>query len=217
MSHTAFFYGTLMAPPVLHRVIWGSPTPPTPTHASLLHIRPAILHAHQRRKVKGADYPGVVPVSCSEASVRGTLVQGLTDGDLWRLDVFEGKEYVRSKVRVRVLLPSQKIQGEGGKEGEGMGDVTQKEEDNVEGEEVEAETYIWVAGEHRLEGDEWDFTEFVREKMGRWVGGVELEDVDNAVAAAQGDPTGGRGANGDITRQLNQESRASREILESAV
>lgn len=43
-------------------------------------------------------------------------------------------------------------------------------------------------------------------------------DVDNAVAAAQGDPTGGRGANGDITRQLNQESsRASSKILESAV
>ncbi|EMD67217.1 hypothetical protein GGP41_007132 [Bipolaris sorokiniana] len=218
MSHTAFFYGTLMAPPVLHRVIWGSPTPPTPAHASLLHIRPAILHAHQRRKVKGADYPGVVPVSSPSetASVRGTLVQGLTDGDIWRLDVFEGSEYVRRKVRVRVLLPSQKVQGGKGEE-EGMGDLAQKEEDNVEGDEVEAETYIWVAGEHRLEDDEWDFAEFVREKMGRWVGGVELEDVDNAVAAAQGDPTGGRGANGDITRQLNQESRTSSKILESAV
>ncbi|EUC46742.1 hypothetical protein COCMIDRAFT_35609 [Bipolaris oryzae ATCC 44560] len=217
MTHTAFFYGTLMAPPVLHRVIWGSPTPPTPAHASLLHIRPAILHAHQRRKVKGADYPGVVPVTAT-ASVRGTLVQGLTDGDIWRLDVFEGSEYVRRKVGVRVLLPSRKVEGGGEKEEEGgMGDLAQREEDNVEGEEVEAETYFWVAGEHRLEGEEWDFTEFVREKMGRWVGGVELEDVDNAVAAAQGDPTGGRGANGDITRQLNQESRASREILESAV
>lgn len=99
-------------------------------------------------------------------------MQGLTDGDIWRLDVFEGSEYVRRKVGVRVLLPSTSREVKD----EGMGDLAQKEEDNVEGdEEVEAETYIWVAGEHRLEDDEWDFTEFVREKMGRWVGGVELE------------------------------------------
>ncbi|EOA84244.1 uncharacterized protein SETTUDRAFT_93750 [Exserohilum turcica Et28A] len=156
MSHTAFFYGTLMAPPVLHRVIWGSTTPPTPAHASLLHIRPAILHAHRRHKVRNADYPAILPSSPS-ASVRGTLVQGLTDGDIWRLDIFEGHEYARRRVRVRPLVQAQ-------------------EEDNVESEEeVEAETYIWVAGAHRLEAEEWDFAEFVRDKMKRWVGGAVAE------------------------------------------
>jgi hypothetical protein len=165
MSHTAFFYGTLMAPPVLHRVIWGSQTPPTPAHASLLHIRPAILHAHRRHKVKGADYPAVLPVSSS--SVRGTLVEGLTDGDIWRLDIFEGSEYERRRVKVLVLQGKDKESG-GGEEG--MGDLSQKEEENVEGDEVEAETYIWTAGAHRLEPEEWDFAEFVRDKMKRWVG-----------------------------------------------
>ena len=172
-SHTAFFYGTLMAPPVLHRVIWGTQIPPTPAHASLLHIQPAILHAHRRHKVKSADYPAILPVSTSSASsVRGTLVTGLTDGDVWRLDLFEGHEYARRKVRVRVLVGKDAGMGvaEKGKE-QGMGDLTIKEEDNVEGEEVEAETYIWVAGAHRLEPDEWDFNEFVRDKMKRWVGG----------------------------------------------
>ena len=165
MSHTAFFYGTLMAPPVLHRVIWGSQTPPTPAHASLLHIRPAILHAHQRHKVKHADYPAVVPAH-ADASVRGTLVEGLTDGDMWRLDIFEGSEYARQKVRARVLLARQ-----GGQTDEqGMGDVSQREEDNVEGDEVEAETYVWIAGAQRLEAAPWDFAEFVRDKMRRWVG-----------------------------------------------
>ena len=151
MSHTAFFYGTLMAPQVLHRVIWGSSTPPTPAHASLLSIRSAILKGHVRRRVKGADYPAVTP-SSEESEVRGTLVTGLTDGDVWRLDIFEGSEYERGDVRVRVL----------GKE-------------DREGEEVEAQTYIWIAGEQRLEAQEWDFSHFVKEKMGRWVG-EEVED-----------------------------------------
>lgn len=154
MSHTAFFYGTLMAPPVLHRVIWGSQTPPTPAHASLLSIRPAILHAHQRRHVKSADYPAVIPSSAT-SSVRGTLVTGLTDGDIWRLDIFEGDEYERRDVSVRVL--------------EGKGRAGAEQED-VEGEEVSAQTYIWIAGEQRLESGEWDFEHFVKEKMSRWVG-----------------------------------------------
>ena len=34
------------------------------------------------------DYPGVIP--CRDASVRGTLVQGLTRADIARLDAFEG-------------------------------------------------------------------------------------------------------------------------------
>lgn len=172
-THPAFFYGTLMAPPVLHRVIWGQPSPPTPAHASLLHIRPAILHAHQRRQVRHADYPAVLP-SSPASSVRGTLVTGLTDGDMWRLDIFEGDMYARRKVRVRVL--EQKQHGDGEGEGEdGMGDVEQREEDNVEGEEVDAETYIWIAGADKLEEEEWDFAEFVRDKMGRWVGGDPAE------------------------------------------
>jgi gamma-glutamylcyclotransferase (GGCT)/AIG2-like uncharacterized protein YtfP len=162
MSHTAFFYGTLMAPQVLHRVIWGSQTPPTPAHASLLRIRPAILHAHQRHKVKHADYPAILPTdSTCSSSVRGTLVQGLTDGDIWRLDIFEGNEYARRKVTVRLL--EQKLNN-------GMGDIQQQESENIEGEQVDAETYIWTAGAHRLEPEEWDFNEFVRDKMKRWVG-----------------------------------------------
>ncbi|KAF1969612.1 hypothetical protein BU23DRAFT_234559 [Bimuria novae-zelandiae CBS 107.79] len=184
-TRTAFFYGTLMAPPVLHRVIWGTPTPPTPAHASLLHIQPAILHAHQRRQVRHADYPAVLPSSPS-SSVRGTLVTGLTDGDLWRLDIFEGDAYKRRKVRVRPLLqnPSQKhSQEEEGGEG-GMGDLSLKEEDNIEGEEVDAETYIWVSPASELEDEEWDFAEFVRSKMKRWVG-YEAAEADEGFQGRQ--------------------------------
>ena len=164
MSHTAFFYGTLMAPPVLHRVIWGCQTPPTPAHTSLLKIRPAILHAHQRRKVKQADYPAVLPAKPT-SSVRGTLVEGLTDGDIWRLDIFEGSEYQRRSVKVRIL-ESTKPHNDVDDDDDGetvLGEV------ESQGAEIEAETYLWIAGAKRLEAEEWDFDEFVREKMKRWV------------------------------------------------
>ncbi|CAO2647170.1 Nn.00g080920.m01.CDS01 [Neocucurbitaria sp. VM-36] len=228
MSHTAFFYGTLMAPPVLHRVIWGSSTPPTPAHASLLRIRPAMLPAHQRHKVKHADYPAVLPAPAS-ASVRGTLVEGLTDGDIWRLDIFEGEEYERRKVRVRVLQEGKEhSEGEGEKHGTSVVSRAEEEERNVEGEEVEAETYIWIAGARQLEAEEWDFAEFARDKMKRWVGREATEtdsgfqgrpsiiEVDDAVAALQ-DPTGGRGANGSISRQLDRGGEPEDKVLESAV
>ena len=173
MSHTAFFYGTLMAPPVLHRVIWGSQTPPTAAHASLLSIRPAILHAHQRRKVRHADYPAIVP-SSPESEVRGTLVEGLTDGDIWRLDIFEGDEYERRDVRVRVL--------------EAKGRAGDSEHTDVLGEEVQAQTYIWTAGEGRLETEEWDFDHFVKEKMSRWVGREAADEGFQGRASINGTP-----------------------------
>lgn len=37
-------------------------------------------------------------------------------------------------------------------------------------DQVEAETYVWIGGEERLEEREWDFAEFQREKMRFWVG-----------------------------------------------
>ncbi|KAF2646848.1 hypothetical protein P280DRAFT_441284 [Massarina eburnea CBS 473.64] len=209
-SHTAFFYGTLMAPPVLHRVIWGTTSAPTPVHASSLTIRPAILPAHQRHKVRGADYPAVLPCAAgapatgsspdaSPPSVRGTLVQGLTSGDMWRLDIFEGSDYTRRKVRVRVVESAHPETSPSPQDG------------NPSTEEIEAETYIWTASPSALEASEWDFSEFVREKMGRWTGEEVLDEgmkeVDGMRGEGEEDPTGGRGANGRITQRLEKEGR----------
>lgn len=176
-----------MAPPVLHRVIWGSQTPPTPAHASLLSIRPAILHAHQRRHVKGADYPAVIP-STPASEVRGTLVEGLTDGDIWRLDIFEGDEYERQNVAVRVL--------------ESKGRAGDAEHGDVEGEEVQAQTYIWIAGEQRLETDEWDFEHFVKEKMSRWVGREAADGGFQGRASINGRPYAACGTLTDRVQML---------------
>lgn len=139
-----------MAPQVLYRVCYGSPTP-SALQKSFLTISPSILHSYSRHRIHECDYPCIVPSPGS--SVRGTLVQGLTEGDLWRLDIFEGGQYTREKVRVRLLQ-------EGGDE---------ERKHNVKGGEVEAETYVWADDRQDLEG-EWDFDEFHREKMQRWIG-----------------------------------------------
>lgn len=39
---------------------------------------------------------------------------------------------------------------------------------NVEGEEVQCETYVWQAGAKYLEDATWDFGEFQREKLSYW-------------------------------------------------
>lgn len=180
-----------MAPPVLHRVI-NQTTRPSPTQVSSLTICPAILHQYTRHRVAFCDYPAVLPSSDPSACVRGTYVTGLTASNQKRLDVFEGNQYERIKVKVKLV--------------------------EREGEVVECETYAWVAGEEELEGGEWDFEVFTREKMGRWVGDEEYEEVDEAVEREKHDPTGGRRMNDRITEGLEGEQKGLKdEVLESAV
>ena len=168
----------------------------------------ALLPNYTRHRVLDADYPAILHDEGGE--VRGTLVTGLTEGDVWRLDVFEGEMYERRKVGVRV------------KRGVALGDRV--EVDGGEGEVVTAETYVWINPKEELEATEWDFEVFKREKMRAWMGmadgeGVEVDegfgDVDRAVAEKQSkegnghvkDPTGGRGVNGKISRQLEETRR----------
>ncbi|KAI7285465.1 hypothetical protein KC345_g1692 [Hortaea werneckii] len=194
-GRSAFFYGTLMAPQVLHRVCHGSSSPDNPIYAAhKLQTHPAILHDHRRRRVRSADYPAVLPVPGS--TVRGTYVTGLTDGDIWRLDIFEGSEYRRDKVTVRLLKEVGDASGTG----------------NVEGDAVEAETYIWISDPSDLEEGEWDFRQFQEQKMRFWVGSEgagEYAEVDEAVQQQQQDGTGGRGFNGHITSALEEAQKGS--------
>ena len=60
-----------------------------------------------------------------------------------------------------------------------LGSDSRDDEEQKGGEEVEVDTYVWVAGENGLEEGEWDFEEFMREKMGRWVLGNEEYDGES--------------------------------------
>ncbi|KAL6237558.1 hypothetical protein BDW75DRAFT_75304 [Aspergillus navahoensis] len=211
--------GTLMAPQILHRVIHGSPNPHQ-WQKDLLRFRPAVLHGYRRHRVRGADYPGIIQESASgqnsttdgfdsakeeaalpsgsgtrsRASVLGTVVSGLTDGDIHRLDIFEGAEYRREKVSVRILREtlSEDLNSPNGTRSRNVnGAHTDADVDRDrhlkdvleaagaefadEGEEVETETYVWIAGRGRLEDAEWDFEAFKRDKMAWWVSADESE------------------------------------------
>lgn len=192
-----------MAPQILHRVIHGRPDP-EPWQKALLTFKPAILHRYERHRVRGADYPGIVPESSTGAGkdasnssnangpetaipatdqyVLGTLVSGLTDEDLHRLDIYEGSEYLKKPVKVRVLRETLSVGGRQeasiAKDPDGhLRDVLDAAgaEFADEGEEVDAITYIWAEGMERLERAEWDFESFKRDKMAWWVQADESE------------------------------------------
>lgn len=148
-----------MAPQVLNRVVFGQSHRPK-TEPERHKIHPAILHNHRRHRVRNADYPAVIPAKGS--SVRGTYVTGLSRLDLRKLDMFEGGDYERRLVKPRLLTAA----GKDAATGEG----------NVEGEEVECQTYIWIGGEQHLETKEWDFEKFQKEKMKFWVAGDTHEE-----------------------------------------
>lgn len=190
-----------MAHQILHRVIHGSSNP-EPWQKALLTVKPAILHGYRRHRVRGADYPGIIPVTAKTSedggstqgtdtnepttttttttsntdhhSVLGTLVSGLTDGDIWRLDNFEGPDYEKRTVKVRALrsaVGNDDDENSPSKAEQSIHDVLDAARAQLadEGEEVEAMTYVWIGGEEALEDREWDFETFKREKLHWWV------------------------------------------------
>ncbi|KAH9958308.1 hypothetical protein BC827DRAFT_1261329 [Russula dissimulans] len=175
---SAFFYGTLIHPKILKRVLQND--------ARHLHICPAILTDFTRHKVKFADYPAILPyersktllgreLTVEERSVRGTLVAGLTLQDIRFLDIFEGVEYDRLLVNVHPLGPFTPISTDAA----ATSDVV---EDNLIPAELPplpsatelaqrlpAQTYVWRLDDSELEKELWSFEEFVKNNLWKWI------------------------------------------------
>ncbi|KAK4155964.1 AIG2-like family-domain-containing protein [Chaetomidium leptoderma] len=158
-THCAFFYGTLMVPDVFHSVCYG--TKDVPEAISKLHtFQPAILHGYCRRRVRYADYPGII--EDKDHQVFGSFTTGLTNANMAKLDYFEGTQYERRTVTVKLLDKVGNLKGEG----------------NVEGEERTAEVYVYL-DKRELEEEEWDLEVFRRDKMQNWTrAGYVFEDCD---------------------------------------
>ncbi|KAN0116641.1 hypothetical protein V8E52_005785 [Russula decolorans] len=203
---SAFFYGTLMHPKILKRVLHND--------ASHLKICPAILMDYTRHHVSYADYPAILPCERSKAllgreltpeenSIRGTLVTGFTNKDFMFLDVFEGNEYVRKEVHVHPLgrltaVPSNAA-------------VSSSETTAAEGsliptrtalsplpsadelaQPIPAQTYVWCLKDSYLEKALWSFDEFVRNNAYKWIGreaegSKEYEEVDEVKERLNGE------------------------------
>lgn len=89
MIRRLFCYGTLQVPGVIRALIGRVPV-----------ARPATLPDYRRGQLVRRRWPGVTPEPGTATS--GTLYEGLTARELKRLDRYEGAEYRRAAVRVRV-------------------------------------------------------------------------------------------------------------------
>ncbi|CAD6904724.1 unnamed protein product [Tilletia controversa] len=203
-THTLFFYGTLVHPAILARVIGNQ--------GAHLRVRNALLPAHATWHVQRVDYPALVslsdrrpqqqqqqpdaPTSASltagddaETVVPGTLISGLTDSDLRFLDLFEGDQYVRKEVSVQPVEEGDGISNALRPRDASLADIladldpTANEllKSKLKLETVRAQTYVWCAPLSMLEDRRWIFAEFAREKAKRWIGAQadhEYTDVD---------------------------------------
>ncbi|GLB40394.1 putative gamma-glutamyl cyclotransferase, AIG2-like [Lyophyllum shimeji] len=179
---SAFFYGTLMHPKVLQRVIQHK--------GAELEICPAILLDYTRHRVKRAEYPGIIPyeqgralcdreLEAEEKTVRGTLVTGLSQKDMEILDIFEGSEYIRRGIEVHPLGPLVKLL-EYPIDDEGLIPSKPPALPPVSGlaPPIKAETYVYDLSQvKRLEPELWSFEEFVKKNAWKWYG-EQLPDED---------------------------------------
>ncbi|TFK45834.1 hypothetical protein OE88DRAFT_1739948 [Heliocybe sulcata] len=181
-GYAAFFYGTLLHPKILKRVIGND--------GSHLRICPAVLLEHTRHHIKNADYPAVVPYERSqvffdkplepeERSVRGTLVVGLNQLDMDLLDTFEADEYTRSTVPVHPLSPLVPLNA--------VTDNPSFPSPNAIAPSIapslpplsslpspiDAQTYIWTHPLSDLKKEIWEYETFVRENAWKWTGEEE--------------------------------------------
>ncbi|KAH7106401.1 PLP-dependent transferase [Auriculariales sp. MPI-PUGE-AT-0066] len=170
MHNTAFFYGTLLRPDIIRRVVNND--------AKHLTAAPAILLNHTRLRVQGRDYPAVVPSDAAQAqlfgnqlltpeqrAVQGILVFGITKQDFAFLDAFEGEdEYTRE------LLPVHQIGSE-----LALDDlqISPDVHSLPTGQEtvVTAGVYIWCGSYKELEPQPWSFDNFVRQHASQWESG----------------------------------------------
>ncbi len=127
MPGRLFVYGTLMFPAVMARV-----------SGRRAAGRPAVLEQYACYRVRGAVYPGIIPVE--EACTEGMVYAGLGAAPLARLDRYEGDEYRRERVQVR-------LHG---------------------GRVIEAWTYV-MRSTDRLSAEPWDRAQFGRRELAAWL------------------------------------------------
>ncbi|KAG2035248.1 hypothetical protein BDR03DRAFT_993460 [Suillus americanus] len=180
MVSAFFFYGTLMHPEILKRVIGND--------GSQLQMCPALLLDYTRHQVKNEDYPGILPYSQSRAmfdrdlnseekSVRGCLVTGLSDEDVRLLDVFEGDQYTRELISVYPLGPLANIRDIPPKS---LVPTTPPSMPMLSelANHIEAATYVWCFPSSDLRAQLWTFEEFVKLNAWKWIGSGSTDNKD---------------------------------------
>lgn len=87
-------------PEVFYKTLYGTTNPPESTRKRHTFQR-AILDGYQRLCVREAVYPGITPTKGRQ--VFGTFASGLTEAHIQKLDRYEGDDYDRRPVTVRLF------------------------------------------------------------------------------------------------------------------
>lgn len=146
-NHCCFVYGTLMSQHVQQTLLGRVPNKKS---------KAFLPKNYSRHPVKGQVYPGVirtdqsVPIRSNlnlaeleDHSVNGMILMDLDDNDMKILDWFEDVEYER------VIVPIYSIEGE---------------DDKIN--LIDANVYVWVAGESQLDLTEsWNYEQFISTKL----------------------------------------------------
>ncbi|KAL0557728.1 hypothetical protein IC582_006278 [Cucumis melo] len=148
--HNVFVYGTLLADDILRVLLKRIPQSSS-----------AVLHGYQRFSIRGRVYPAILPVE--NERVTGKVLFGITNPELYILDMFEDVEYEKSVVEASLLDGSEKLR---------------------------ALTYVW--NNNRYPGflyGEWNFEEWKQSRMdefvqmtGRFVEELQLPEPKSRVA-----------------------------------
>lgn len=180
--YAAFFYGTLMHPDILKRVIGND--------GAHLMICSAILLDHTRHHLKQADYPALLPYSKSKAmfnrnlspeekSVRGSLVTGLSESEVRLLDIYEGDEYARELVPVHPLSAPTTLSPQiHGHQTSLPSAAPHSHSPSSLPPPIYAHTYVWIKPPTWLTPSLWSFEDFVNNNAWKWVG-VGVGSADN--------------------------------------
>ncbi|KAH9071188.1 hypothetical protein EDB83DRAFT_2550809 [Lactarius deliciosus] len=153
---SAFFYGTLMHPKVLKRVLEND--------ASHLKICHSILLDYTRHKVKNADVPAILPCERSKA--------------LWSASSHQRRmasvHYVRLQVLVHPLGPFAPVPVDTTTSGAVedslfMADFPPLPAANKLAQAVPAQTYVWCLRDSYLDKEMWSFDEFVRRNAWKFI------------------------------------------------
>ncbi|CAI2171220.1 10735_t:CDS:2 [Funneliformis geosporum] len=86
---TCFFYGTLIFPQILKRVLENGRSN-TEKPINIKKRVSAVLKGYKRHKVIGAVYPAILKGDDLKDEINGILLEGLSSQDIARLDNFEG-------------------------------------------------------------------------------------------------------------------------------
>ncbi|TDL28248.1 hypothetical protein BD410DRAFT_761749 [Rickenella mellea] len=171
-SSLAFFYGTLMYPSVLRRVIRHD--------GSHLNACPAVLPAYIRHKVAHATFPAVIPfeqsrllipeeIPMTEQCVRGVLVRGLTEKDMKFIKSFEGNLYEYVVADVQPLKQFASLDSNNAVQMDVLASDTENNLQSHSPEYLRANVYVWRLPLSDLLPEIWTFEEFERDALADWM------------------------------------------------